>query len=92
MGIPLVVIDVRPFPIQIEGMATVVDDAITLSRFEDESIESLSSVSSLEHFGLGRYGDSIDPESCFKCLKNIQRKKRFGGKFFMLVPIGKSMF
>lgn len=89
MGIPLKAIDVRPFPKQIEGMETIVDDATELRQFEDDSIESLSAVSSLEHFGLGRYGDKIDPEACFKCFANIQKKMMRGGRLYITVPIGK---
>lgn len=80
MGIPLKVIDVRPFPVQIDGMESIVDDATELREFADNSIESLSAVSSLEHFGLGRYGDEIDPEACFKCFANIQKRMRGGGE------------
>lgn len=89
MGIPLKVIDVRPFPVQIDGMECIVDDATELREFADNSIESLSAVSSLEHFGLGRYGDEIDPEACFKCFANIQQKMRGGGKLYITVPIGR---
>lgn len=89
MGIPLKVIDVRPFPVQIDGMETIVDDATELREFADGSIMSLSAVSSLEHFGLGRYGDEVDPEACFKCFGNIQKKMRRGGKLYITVPIGR---
>ena len=44
---------------------------------------------SLEHFGLGRYGDPIDPEACFKCFDNIQKKLKKGGKLYLSLPIGK---
>ena len=53
------------------------------------SIESLSALCSLEHFGLGRYGDTIDPEACFKCFESIQKKMKSGGKLYISVPIGK---
>ena len=65
------------------------DDATTLHQIEDESIQSMSALCSLEHFGLGRYGDPIDPEACFKCFENIQRKLKPGGKLYLSVPIGK---
>lgn len=88
MGIPLKVIDVRPFPIQIDGMQSIVDNATELKEFADNSIESLSAVSSLEHFGLGRYGDEINPEACFECFGNVQKKLRGRGKLYITVPIG----
>lgn len=89
MGIPLKVIDVRPFPVDIEGMENIIDDATELKEFEDDSIESLSAVSSLEHFGLGRYGDKVNPEGCFDCFDNIQKKLKQNGRFYMTVPIGR---
>lgn len=89
LGIPVKMIDIRPFPETIEGLDTIVDDATELREFEDESIESLSALCSLEHFGLGRYGDPIDPEACFKCFENIQKKLKIGGRLYIGVPIGK---
>ena len=74
MGIDVTMIDVRDFPKQVEGLRTIIDDATTLKQVSDGSIGSLSALCSLEHFGLGRYGDSIDPEGCFKCFMSIQKK------------------
>ena len=42
----------------------------------------MSALCSLEHFGLGRYGDPVDPEACFKCFENIQRKLKKGGRLY----------
>lgn len=88
-GIDVTVIDIREFPGQVEHLHTIVDDATSLHQIPDESIESMSALCSLEHFGLGRYGDPIDPEACFKCFDNIQKKLKKGGRFYLSVPIGK---
>lgn len=88
-GIPVKMIDIRPFPIEIEGLETIVDDATFLTEFSDNSIESLSALCSLEHFGLGRYGDPIDPEACFTCFDSIQKKLKTGGHLYLSLPIGK---
>ena len=88
-GIDITMIDVRKFPQQIQGLHTIVDDATSLHQLSDESIESMSALCSLEHFGLGRYGDPVDPEACFKCFESIQRKLKKGGKLYISVPIGK---
>lgn len=88
-GIDVTMIDVRKFPEEVEGLHTIVDDATSLRQIPDNSIESFSALCSLEHFGLGRYGDSIDPEACFKCFDNIQRKLKVGGKLYISLPIGK---
>lgn len=88
-GIDVTMIDVREFPEEVEGLHTIVDDATSLRQIQDNSIESFSALCSLEHFGLGRYGDPIDPEACFKCFDNIQRKMKTGGKLYISLPIGK---
>lgn len=89
MGIDVTMIDVRNFPKQVEGLHTIIDDATTLRQVADESIGSLSALCSLEHFGLGRYGDTVDPEACFKCFTNIQKKLKKGGHLYISVPVGK---
>ena len=83
------VIDIRQFPAEVENLNTIVDDATMLRQFEDESLPSVSALCSLEHFGLGRYGDPIDPEACFKCFSLLQKKVRKGGNLFLSLPIGK---
>lgn len=87
--IDVTMIDVREFPGEVEGLSTIVDDATTLHQIPDNSIMSMSALCSLEHFGLGRYGDPIDPEACFNCFENIQRKLAKGGHLYISLPIGK---
>lgn len=82
-------IDIRPFPEKVDNFYTIVDDATSLSHFKDDSIESMSALCSLEHFGLGRYGDAIDPEACFKCFDQIQKKLKKGGNLYISLPVGK---
>jgi len=88
-GIPVKMIDIRPFPTKIDGLETIVDDATALNQFEDNSIESLSALCSLEHFGLGRYGDTINPEACFICFEAIKRKVKPEGHVYISVPVGR---
>ena len=64
-------IDIRPLPIDIPGVHFRQADATTLDGIEDNSIESISALCSLEHFGLGRYGDPIDPDASSKAMKSI---------------------
>jgi len=82
-------LDIRPLATKIPGVKFVQCDATNLDAIQDESIESLSALCSLEHFGLGRYGDPIDPEACFKCFAAIQKKIRRGGRVYISVPVGK---
>lgn len=87
--IDVTVIDIRKFPGKSEHLHTLVDDATNLYQIRDESIGSMSALCSLEHFGLGRYGDPIDPEACFKCFENIQKKLKKEGNLYIALPIGK---
>ena len=43
--------------------------------------DSISCLHALEHFGLGRYGDMIDPQGYEKGLFNISSYLTLGGKF-----------
>lgn len=88
-NIDVTMIDVRNFPSKVEHLNTIVDDATSLHQILDESVASMSALCSLEHFGLGRYGDPIDPEACFKCFDNIQKKLKKGGRLYLSVPIGR---
>ena len=81
-------IDIRALENVIPGVEFVQADATELKEIEDSSVESLSALCSLEHFGLGRYGDPIDPEACFKAMKAIQRVVMKGGNIYIAVPIG----
>ncbi|MCX4377816.1 MAG: DUF268 domain-containing protein [Lachnospiraceae bacterium] len=87
-GIKVNIIDIRPVRGTIENLTTIMDDATLLQQFEDDSIQSLSALCSPEHFGLGRYGDPIDPEACFKFFAKAQEKLKTGGKLYIAVPIG----
>lgn len=89
MDIDVSVIDVREFPGEVEGLHTIVDDATKLSRIEDGSVHSMSALCSLEHFGLGRYGDEINPEACFECFSEMQKKLAPQGKLYISVPVGR---
>lgn len=81
-------IDIRPLDVNLPGVGFQKGDATNLVEIEDASIESISALCSLEHFGLGRYGDPIDPEACFKCFDAIQRKLKKNGRLYISVPVG----
>ena len=85
---PVTMIDIRPLPQKVEGLKFVQADATNLEGIEDNSIISLSSLCAPEHFGLGRYGDPVDPEACFAALRSMQRVLAHGGHLYIAVPVG----
>ena len=51
--------------------------------------DSISALHSIEHFGLGRYGDPIDYYGHLKAIENIYSMLQAGGVFYFAVPIGR---
>lgn len=87
MEVHVTLLDIRPLPQKIEGMDFIQTNAMDLSNIPDNSIEVLSSLHAVEHFGLGRYGDPIDYNGWKKTLHAIKRKLKAGGTFYFSVPI-----
>ena len=81
-------IDIRPLPYQIDGLTFFQEDASNLENIPDESIMSLSALHAVEHFGLGRYGDPIDPDGWKKAVLSMQRVIQKDGILYLSVPIG----
>jgi SAM-dependent methyltransferase len=82
------VFDIRPITSKIEGVifkqADLMNPMETLAGYCD----SLSCLHALEHFGLGRYGDPIDPMGSNTGLKQMAGLLQPGGVFYISVPIG----
>ncbi len=81
-------IDIRPMKKEIPGLHYIYGDAMNLEKIQSGSIESLSSFHALEHMGLGRYGDSIDPGGYIKAAKSMQRVLDKNGHLYLGVPVG----
>jgi SAM-dependent methyltransferase len=86
---PVTVLDVRPLSSPVKGMDFVCGDASDMAPFPGESLESLSCLHALEHFGLGRYGDAIDPAAWSRALVSFVRVLRPGGRLYLSVPVGR---
>jgi SAM-dependent methyltransferase len=50
--------------------------------------DSLSCLHSIEHFGLGRYGDTLDADGHLKGLSQLKKMVKPGGIFYLSTPIG----
>ena len=57
--------------------------------YADNSIASLSCLHVIEHIGLGRYGDPVDPEGHIKAAAELVRVLQPGGKLYLGTPVGK---
>jgi SAM-dependent methyltransferase len=82
------VFDIRPFESQIENIKFKKLDLMSDELDLVDYCDSISSLHVLEHFGLGRYGDTIDPNGHIKGFRNITKILKPGGTFYFSVPIG----
>jgi len=85
--VPVKFYDFRPANLDLTGLTCNRADLNTLP-FPSESIESLSCLHTIEHIGLGRYGDDLDPGGDLKAIKELQRVVKNGGHLLIAVPIG----
>jgi SAM-dependent methyltransferase len=86
---PVEVLDIRPLQADIEGLTFIQGDATSLAQVTDGAWESISCLHAAEHFGLGRYGDPIDPWGYRKLIGTLQRVLAPGGRLYFAVPIGR---
>ena len=85
--VPTVFLDYRPLVVRQPGLTCIAGD-ISRLPFADGSIASLSCLHVIEHIGLGRYGDPIDPEGARIAASELQRVIRPGGTLYLSTPIG----
>ena len=82
------VFDVRPISTQVPGMVFKQADLMQPTEHGEGYCDSLSCLHAIEHFGLGRYGDPIDPMG-YQCgLANMARLLKPNGQFYLSTPIG----
>lgn len=85
--IPIKFYDFRPAKIDLTGLQSNRADLTHLS-FPDASIESLSCMHVVEHIGLGRYGDALDPDGDLKAISELKRVVKKNGTLLFVVPVG----
>jgi SAM-dependent methyltransferase len=83
---PITMVDIRPLTLTLPNLFFIEGSILELP-FEDSSIGFLSSLCVIEHIGLGRYGDPIDPFGSEKAIAEIKRVLKIGGVFLFSVPV-----
>lgn len=84
---PVTYIDLRPPSFHLSKFTFLQGDILHLP-FQDNSIESMSCLHTIEHIGLGRYGDAINPEGFNQALNELQRVIKPGGILLLSMPVG----
>lgn len=82
------VLDIRPLPNKIPGVIFKQADLMNPLPEYENYCDSFSCLHTLEHFGLGRYGDPVQTDGFRKGLKNMVKILKPDGIFYLSVPIG----
>lgn len=85
--VPVTFYDYRPAELNLSNLSSKPADLLALP-FQDESIPSISCMHVVEHVGLGRYGDPLDPQGDLKAMAELKRVLAPGGLLLFVVPVG----
>lgn len=86
--LPISFYDFRPAKLNLSNLVSKSANLLHLP-FENNSVDSISCMHTVEHVGLGRYGDDIDPEGDMVAVKELGRVVSKGGSLIFVVPVGK---
>ena len=86
--VPVLFLDYRPAELKLSGLTCERGDLLAL-QFGSDSVESLSCMHTVEHVGLGRYGDPIDSTGDLKAMRELSRVLAVGGSLLFVVPVGR---
>ena len=86
--VPVDFYDYRPAELKLNNLASKHGDLMALP-FADNSVESISCMHTIEHIGLGRYGDPIDYDADLKAINELVRVLAPGGTLIFVTPVGK---
>lgn len=84
--------DVRPISTAVPGVlfrhADLMNPALLSIIAGEGYCDSLSCLHAIEHFGLGRYDDPVNPLGYQRGIANMAQLLQVGGTFYLSTPIG----
>jgi SAM-dependent methyltransferase len=85
--VPVRFYEYHPPEVKLDGLTIEKADLLALP-FGDGSVRSISCTHVVEHLGLGRYGDPVDPDADLKAMRELRRVLAPGGQLLLAVPVG----
>jgi hypothetical protein len=85
--VPVEFYDYRPANLILNNLKSSSAD-LTKLPFANDSVESISCMHTVEHIGLGRYGDPLDYDGDLKAIIELKRVVAIGGNLLFVVPLG----
>ena len=85
---PVEVFDIRPLQADISNIHFVQLDITEENNKYTEIADCVSCLHTLEHIGLGRYGDRLDPDGWKNGFASLANLVKGGGQLWLSVPIG----
>lgn len=89
LGHEVTVMDGRSYPFSNPGLHIVCDDLFAEHRHLEASFDAVLSVSTIEHLGLGRYGDAQIEDGDRRGVERLWTFVRPGGRLMVTVPAGR---
>jgi hypothetical protein len=84
--VPVTMVDIRPLSLPLDTLVFRAGSILDLP-YEDETVPSLSSLCVLEHIGLGRYGDPLNPDGTVEAVQELKRVVAPGSDLYVSVPL-----
>jgi SAM-dependent methyltransferase len=84
--IPTTMVDLRPLPVTMDSLMFKKGSILELP-YDDGTVPSVSSLCVVEHIGLGRYGDPLNPNGTVEAIAELKRIIQPGGDLYISVPL-----
>jgi Caenorhabditis protein of unknown function, DUF268 len=82
------VLDIRPQTEQCHSIQFRQANLLELAEEFTQAADSVSCLHTIEHIGLGRYGDPVDPSGHRKAMRALGSMVKPGGTLYVSTPIG----
>lgn len=88
LGFKVWAIDIDEYPFYHPNLTFIKEDICNVN-FEENFFDLITAISTIEHIGLGHYGDNVKEDGDIKAMQNIRKFLKPDGKLILTLPYGK---